>query len=462
MTATFEVRNPATGELIATATEMSGDDARNAIERASAAQPAWAALTGKDRSRILRRWFDLLTNRAEDIARTICRESGKPIVEARGEAAYGASFVEWFAEEAKRIYGDTIPATQPGRRILVLKQAAGVAAAITPWNFPLAMITRKVAPALAVGCTIVVKPAAETPLTALLAAELAYEAGVPRDVLAIVTGTDAAAIGREFTTHPAVRVVSFTGSTATGKILLQQGASTVKRVALELGGNAPFLVFDDADLDIAVAAAIAAKYRNAGQTCVCVNRFLVQDGIYDRFAQKLSEAVAALKVGNGDDETVRVGPLINARAIDKARAHLDDAIALGARVMTGGAAIGGPGSFFQPTVVTEVPLSARIAKEETFGPISALFRFKTEDDAITMANDTEYGLAAYLFSRDLNRVWRVMERLESGMVGVNEGMISTEVAPFGGVKQSGLGREGSHYGADEYLDIKYVCIGGLG
>jgi succinate-semialdehyde dehydrogenase/glutarate-semialdehyde dehydrogenase len=323
------------------------------------------------------------------------------------------------------------------------------------------MITRKVAPALAAGCTIVVKPAAETPLTALLAAELAYEAGVPRDALALVTGTDAPAIGQVFTTHPAVRVVSFTGSTAIGKVLLQQGASTVKRVALELGGNAPFLVFDDADLDAAVDAAIAAKYRNAGQTCVCVNRFLVQDGIYERFAERLSAAVAKLKVGDGSDETVRIGPLINGKAIDKAQALLGDALGHGARVLTGGAAIDGHGSFFQPTVVADVPVTARMAQEEVFGPISALFRFRTEDEAITIANDTPYGLAAYVFSRDLRRVWRVMERLEVGMVGINEGLISTEVAPFGGVKQSGLGREGGHYGVEEYLDIKYVCVGGL-
>jgi succinate-semialdehyde dehydrogenase/glutarate-semialdehyde dehydrogenase len=461
MSATFEIRNPATGELIATVPEMTADDARRAIEDARTAQPAWAARTGKDRSKILRAWFDLLSARAEDIAQAICRESGKPIVEARGEAAYGASFVEWFAEEAKRVYGDTIPATHPDRRIIVLKQPAGVAAAITPWNFPLAMITRKVAPALAAGCTIVVKPAAETPLTALLAAELAYEAGVPRDALALVTGTDAPAIGQVFTTHPAVRVVSFTGSTAIGKVLLQQGASTVKRVALELGGNAPFLVFDDADLDAAVDAAIAAKYRNAGQTCVCVNRFLVQDGIYERFAERLSAAVAKLKVGDGSDETVRIGPLINGKAIDKAQALLGDALGHGARVLTGGAAIDGHGSFFQPTVVADVPVTARMAQEEVFGPISALFRFRTEDEAITIANDTPYGLAAYVFSRDLRRVWRVMERLEVGMVGINEGLISTEVAPFGGVKQSGLGREGGHYGVEEYLDIKYVCVGGL-
>lgn len=457
---TVEVSNPATGERIGEVPDMGGHETRRAIEAAEAAWPGWRALTGKDRANLLRRWFDLIMANQEDLAVIMTTEQGKPLAESRGEIAYAASFVEWFGEEAKRVYGDTIPATAPGRRIVVLKQPIGVVAAITPWNFPAAMITRKCAPALAAGCPVVIKPSELTPYSALALAELAERAGMPAGVINIVTG-DAKAIGHELTANPGVRKLGFTGSTAVGKLLMAQCAGTVKKVSLELGGNAPFIVFDDADLDAAVAGAMASKYRNAGQTCVCANRILVQDGVYQAFADKLAAAVAGLTVGNGLEAGVTQGPLIDIRAVEKVEHHIADARSKGARVVTGGRRHALGGTFFEPTVLADVTPEMVIAREETFGPVAPLFRFHDEDDAIRMANDTEFGLAAYFYSRDIGRVWRVAEGLEYGMVGINEGIISTEVAPFGGMKESGIGREGSKYGMDEFVEVKYLCLGAI-
>jgi len=455
---TLEVNNPASGEVLGTVPKMGAAETRRAIEAAERALPAWRDLTAKERSQTLRRWFELIMQNQEDLARLMTLEQGKPLTESRGEIAYAASFIEWFAEEAKRIYGDTIPGHQKDKRIIVIKQPIGVTAAITPWNFPAAMITRKAGPALAAGCTMVVKPASQTPFSALALAELAERAGIPKGVFSVVTGS-AGDIGNELTANPIVRKITFTGSTEVGAKLMEQCAPGIKKVSLELGGNAPFLVFDDADLDEAVKGAMQSKYRNAGQTCVCVNRIYVQDGVYDAFAQKFQAAVEKLKIGNGLDDGVDVGPLIDDRAAAKVKEHIEDAVANGARVVTGGKAHSLGGSYFEPTVMINVPHTAKVAKEETFGPLAPLFRFKDEAEAIALANDTEFGLAAYFYARDLGRVFRVAEALESGMVGVNTGMISTEVAPFGGVKSSGLGREGSKYGIEDYLEIKYLCLG---
>ncbi len=459
--ARFAVLNPADGTELARVADLGERETLAAIEVANAAWPGWRALTGKERGVILRRWFDLISVHREDLAHLMTAEQGKPLAEARGEVTYGASFVEWFAEEAKRIYGDVIPAAISDRRYLVVKQPVGVVAAITPWNFPIAMITRKCAPALAAGCTVVVKPSELTPLCALALAELAQRAGIPNGVFNVITTTDAATVGGVLTASPVVRKLSFTGSTAVGKRLYRDCADTVKKVSLELGGNAPFIVFDDADLDAAVAGAMASKYRNAGQTCVCANRLLVQDGIYDAFARKLADAVDGLQVGDGMAEGTHQGPLINEAAVRKVEAHIADAVDKGARVLCGGQRHAIGGTFFQPTILADVTSQMRVASEETFGPVAPLFRFHSEEEAVSMANDTEYGLAAYFYSRDIGRVWRVAEALEYGMVGINEGIISTELAPFGGVKESGLGREGSYYGIDEFVEIKYLCMGGL-
>ncbi len=455
---TLKVNNPASNEILGAVPKMGATETRRAIEAAERALPAWRELTAKERSQTLRRWYELILENQEDLARLMTLEQGKPLAESRGEIAYAASFIEWFAEEAKRIYGDTIPGHQKDKRIIVIKQPIGVTAAITPWNFPAAMITRKAGPALAAGCTMVVKPASQTPFSALALAELAERAGIPKGVFSVVTGS-AGDIGNELTANPIVRKITFTGSTEVGAKLMAQCASGIKKVSLELGGNAPFLVFDDADLDEAVKGAMQSKYRNAGQTCVCVNRIYVQDGVYDAFAQKFQAAVEKLKIGNGLDDGVDVGPLIDDRAAAKVREHIEDAVAQGAQVVTGGKAHSLGGSYFEPTLMINVPHTAKVAKEETFGPLAPLFRFKDEAEAIALANDTEFGLAAYFYARDLGRVFRVAEALESGMVGVNTGMISTEVAPFGGVKSSGLGREGSKYGIEDYLEIKYICLG---
>ena len=458
--ATVAIHNPATGEKLAAVPDMGAVETRRAIEAADAAWPAWRALTAKKRGAILRKWNDLIVAHADDLALLMTSEQGKPLPEARGEALYAATFVEWFAEEAKRTYGDVIPSPVASQRLIVMKQPIGVSAAITPWNFPCAMITRKVAPALAAGCPVVVKPAEQTPLTALALAVLAERAGFPPGVFNIVTGSAASAplIGGELTANPTVRKLSFTGSTEVGRILMAQCAPTLKKVSLELGGNAPFIVFDDADVDAAVEGAMASKYRNAGQTCVCANRLLVQEGIYEEFARKLAAKVASLKVGVGTEEGVAQGPLIDEQALAKVEAHVADAIAKGARVLTGGKRHARGGTFFEPTVLADVTSAMRCAREETFGPVAPLFRFKDEAEAIALANATEYGLAGYFYARDLARVWRVAEALEYGMVGVNVGLIANEVAPFGGVKQSGIGREGSKYGIDEYLELKYVCL----
>ncbi len=455
------IKNPATGAVLAQVPNGGAAEATAAVEAAERAQKPWAALTAKQRGALLRRWFELIVAARDDLALIMTSEQGKPLAEARGEIDYAASFIEFYAEEAKRVYGETIPSPWPDARILTLRQPIGVVAAITPWNFPAAMITRKCAPALAAGCACVIKPALETPLTALALGELAQRAGFPPGVLNIVTG-DAAAIGKVFCEHPAVRFVGFTGSTEVGKLLMRQAASGVKKVGLELGGNAPFIVFDDADLDAAVAGAMAAKYRNMGQTCVCANRIYVQEAIYDAFAAKLAEAAAKLKVGDGTEEGVQQGPLITPKAVDKVEAHIADALAKGARVLTGGKRHALGGTFFQPTVLADVTPDMIVARDETFGPVAPLFRFRDEADVIAQANATQYGLAAYFYARDLGRVFRVAEALEYGMVGVNSGIISTEVAPFGGVKQSGLGREGSRHGIEEFVEIKYVLLGGLG
>lgn len=455
--ATLEVRNPATGTLIGTVPAMGAAETRRAIDAANAAWPAWRKKTAKERAAILRKWHDLMIAHADDLALILTTEQGKPLAEAKGEIGYAASFLEWFAEEGKRVYGDTIPTPAADKRIVVTKEPVGVCAAITPWNFPAAMITRKVGPALAAGCPIVVKPAEATPFSALAMAVLAERAGVPAGVFSVVTG-EPKAIGGELTSNPIVRKLSFTGSTPVGRLLMAQCAATVKKVSLELGGNAPFIVFDDADLDAAVEGAIASKYRNSGQTCVCTNRFYVHEKVYDAFAEKLTAAVAKLKVGPGTEAGVVQGPLINGAAVRKVEAHIADALDKGARVTTGGQRHPLGHGFFEPTVLTGVTPDMKVAKEETFGPLAPLFRFSTEEEAIRYANDTEFGLAAYFYSRDIGRVWRVAEALEYGMVGINAGIISNEVAPFGGVKQSGLGREGSHYGIDDYVVIKYMCV----
>jgi len=458
--AAVAIRSPADGRLIAHVPVCGAAETRCAIEAAALALPAWRDAGAQHRAQALRRWFDLCMAAQEDLARILTLEQGKPLAEARGEIAYGASFLEWFAEEARRVYGDVIPSPDPSRRIVVIKQPVGVVGAITPWNFPNAMITRKVGAALAAGCTIVVKPAPATPLSALALGLLAGEAGIPPGVLNIVTG-DAAAIGGELTGNATVRKISFTGSTAVGRLLMRQSADTVKRVSMELGGNAPFIVFDDADLDAAIAGVMASKFRNAGQTCVCANRIFVQAGIYDAFAGKLATAVSALRVGNGLEPGVTIGPLINQAALDKVEAHVSDAAARGARVLTGGKRHALGGFFYEPTILADVDPASRLMSEETFGPVAPLIRFTDEAEVIAAANATESGLAAYLYTRDLGRSWRVSEALEFGIVGLNEGVISTAVAPFGGVKQSGVGREGSKYGVEDYVETKYLCIGGL-
>jgi succinate-semialdehyde dehydrogenase/glutarate-semialdehyde dehydrogenase len=458
--ATIAVVNPATGETLGSVPKMGAAETRRAIDAANAAWPAWRKKSAKERATILRRWNDLMLEHADDLALIMTAEQGKPLAEAKGEITYAASFLEWFAEEGKRIEGDTMPSPWPDRRVLVTKEPIGVCAAITPWNFPAAMITRKAGPALAAGCPMVVKPAELTPFSALALALLAERAGVPKGVFSVLTG-DSKAIGGEMTSNPVVRKLTFTGSTQVGRILMEQCAPTIKKLSLELGGNAPFIVFDDADLDAAVEGAIASKYRNAGQTCVCANRIYVQDGVYDAFADKLVAAVAKLHVGNGQEAGVTQGPLIEEKAVRKVEEHIADALSKGARLLAGGERHALGHSFFQPTVLADVTSAMQVATEETFGPLAPLFRFKDEDEVINMANSTEFGLAAYFYARDIGRVWRVADALESGMVGVNTGLISTEIAPFGGVKQSGLGREGSRYGIEDYLVVKYICMGGL-
>jgi len=454
---TLAVTNPATGEVLGTVPNCGAAETRRAIAAAQAAMPAWRARTAKDRAAILRRWFDLMMQNQEELARLLTLEQGKSLAEARGEIAYGASFIEWFAEEGKRLYGDVIPGHMADKRIVVLKQPIGVTAAITPWNFPNAMITRKAGPALAAGCPMVIKPAVQTPFSALALAVLAEEAGIPKGILSVVTGS-ASAIGGEMTGNPVVRKLSFTGSTEIGRLLMRQSADTIKKLSLELGGNAPFIVFDDADVDAAVVGAMASKYRNSGQTCVCTNRLYVQAGVYDLFVAKLAKAADALKVGNGLDAGTEQGPLIDANAVAKVEEHVADALAKGATLLAGGKRHALGGTFFEPTVLAGVTQDMLVASEETFGPLAPVVKFDTEDEAIAMANDTEFGLASYFYSTNLSRVWRVAEAIESGMVCVNSGILSTEVAPFGGVKQSGLGREGSKYGIDEYVELKYLCI----
>ncbi|HGW5060908.1 TPA: NADP-dependent succinate-semialdehyde dehydrogenase [Citrobacter koseri] len=455
---TIAVTNPANGQPLGSVPKMGAEETREAIDAANRALPAWRALTAKARANILRRWFNLMMEHQDDLARLMTLEQGKPLAEAKGEISYAASFIEWFAEEGKRIYGDTIPGHQADKRLIVIKQPIGVTAAITPWNFPSAMITRKAGPALAAGCTMVLKPASQTPFSALALTELANRAGVPAGVFNVITGS-AGAVGNELTSNPLVRKLSFTGSTEIGRQLMEQCAKDIKKVSLELGGNAPFIVFDDADLDNAVEGALASKFRNAGQTCVCANRLYVQDGVYDRFAEKLQQAVSKLHLGDGLQADVTTGPLIDEKAVAKVQEHIADALEKGAKVLCGGMAHALGGNFFQPTILVDVPNNAKVAKEETFGPLAPLFRFKDEADAIAQANDTEFGLAAYFYARDLSRVFRVGEALEYGIVGINTGIISNEVAPFGGIKASGLGREGSKYGIEDYLEIKYMCIG---
>ncbi|HTW54587.1 MAG TPA: NADP-dependent succinate-semialdehyde dehydrogenase [Stellaceae bacterium] len=457
---TLPVTNPATGETLGSVPRMGAEETRQAIEAADEALPAWRAKTAKERAQILRKWFDLMMANQEDLAQLMTAEQGKPLAESKGEIAYAAAFIEWFGEEGKRLYGDTIPSHGVDKRIVVLKEPIGVCAAITPWNFPAAMITRKCGPALAAGCTMVLKPASQTPFSALALCELAERAGVPPGVFSCVTGS-ADEIGGEMTSNPTVRKLTFTGSTEIGKLLMEQCAATVKKTSMELGGNAPFIVFDDADIEMAVKGAIASKYRNAGQTCVCANRILVQDGVYDRFSKRLAEVASEMKVGNGAENGVVIGPLIDMKAVEKVESHIADAVKKGAHVVLGGkrAALGG--SFFEPTVLTDVTTDMIITREETFGPVAPLYRFKDEKEAVKMANDTEFGLAAYFYSRDIGRIWRVSEALEYGIVGVNEGIISTEIAPFGGMKESGIGREGSKYGIEDYLEVKYLCMGGI-
>jgi len=456
----FPVVNPATGATLGTVPRLGAEETRRAIEAAERAWPAWRAKTGKERSGVLRKWFDLMMANQEDLAQILTAEQGKPLAEARGEIAYGASFIEWFAEEAKRVYGDTIPSPWADKRVLVIKQPIGVAALITPWNFPNAMITRKAGPALASGCPVVIKPAGQTPYSALAMAELGERAGMPKGVLNVITG-DSKAIGAELCASPKVRKLSFTGSTETGRVLMRQCADTIKKLSLELGGNAPFIVFDDADLDAAVQGALASKYRNAGQTCVCANRLYVQEGVYDAFAAKLTEKVKAFKVGAGTEPGVLIGPLIDEQGLKKVETHVADALGKGARVVLGGKRHERGGLFFQPTVLTNVTPQMLVSHEETFGPVAPLIRFKSEQEVIDLANDSEFGLSGYFYSRDVGRIFRVAEAMEVGIVGANVGIISTEVAPFGGVKQSGLGREGSKYGIEEYLEIKYILLGGI-
>jgi len=458
---TLNVHNPATGELIGHVPSLGRNETEKAIAAAAASWPSWRALTARERSRIIRRWYELIIEHRDDLATIMTVEEGKPLFESRNEIVSGANFVEWFAEEAKRVYGDTIPMGQPGKRIVVIKQPVGVCAAITPWNFPSAMITRKTAPALAAGCPVVVKPSSLTPFSALALACLAEEAGMPPGVFNVLTGP-AAEIGAELTENPVVRHLSFTGSTEVGKLLMRTCASTVKNVSLELGGHAPFIVFDDADLDEAVAGAVASKYRNSGQTCVCTNRFLIQQGVYDTFAERLAQVVSGdLIVGNGMDEGVNQGPLIDLAAVHKVEHQIQDAVAGGARIRCGGKRIDGAGFFFEPTVLLDVTSEMLVSREETFGPVAPLFSFATEEEAIAMANNTPYGLASYCYTRDVGRTWRVAEGLEYGLVGINTGIMTTEAAPFGGVKESGIGREGSKYGIEEYLELKYLCLGGI-
>lgn len=461
--ASFDVNNPADGSHITQVPNMGAAEAEQAIQAAHAAFPAWAAKTAKERANIMRAWFDLIIANADDLAALMTAEQGKPLIESRGEVVYGASFIEWFAEEAKRVSGDVMASTWSDKRTVTLKQPIGVCASITPWNFPIAMITRKVAPAIAAGCTIVIKPAEQTPLSALAIAELAHRAGIPAGVVNVVTADSeqSIAVGKVLCTNPVVRHVSFTGSTPVGRILMEQCAPTVKKIGLELGGHAPFIVFDDADLDAAVVGALQSKYRNAGQTCVCTNRFYVHESIYDVFVQKLGEGAAKIKVGNGFEQGVLQGPLIDAQAVKKVEQHVSDAVTKGAHVVTGGKQHALGGYFYEPTVLSNISKDMLIMHEETFGPVAAVIKFKTEEEAIAAANDTDFGLASYFYSRDIGRVWRVAEKLEYGMVGINTGLISNEVAPFGGVKQSGLGREGSKYGIEEYLEIKYLCMGGI-
>jgi succinate-semialdehyde dehydrogenase/glutarate-semialdehyde dehydrogenase len=459
--ARIDVVNPATGSIIGAVPRLTATDVDSAIRMANKALPAWRETSAKERSKLLRRWYDLCMEHQEDLAVILTSEQGKPLTEARGEIAYGASFIEWFAEEAKRVYGDVIPAATSDRRIIVLKQPVGVVAAITPWNFPNAMITRKAGAALAAGCTIVVKPASATPFSALALAELALEAGIPPGVLNVVTGASGV-VGEVLTSSPIVRKLTFTGSTEVGKKLMEQCAGTVKKVSMELGGNAPFIVFDDADLDAAVSGVMASKFRNTGQTCVCANRIFVQDGVYDRFAAKLKERIEAQVVGNGLEPGVTLGPLIDSAAVEKVEEHIGDALALGAKLLIGGQRHQLGRHFFQPTILLEISPRAKLMSEETFGPVAPLIRFSTEDEVVAMANDTPYGLAAYFYTSNYERSWRVAEALECGIVGLNEGIISTEVAPFGGIKESGVGREGSKYGVDDYVEIKYICAGGLG
>ncbi len=455
----FDVNDPATGQKLADVANLGPADAEKAIAAANAAWPAWRTKTAKERSILLRKWYDLLMANQEDLGRIMTAEQGKPFAEAKGEVAYGASFVEWFAEEAKRVNGETLPQFDNNRRLMVLKQPIGVCAAITPWNFPLAMITRKVAPALAAGCTVIIKPAELTPLTALAAMELAIRAGIPAGVINMLTSDDSSAVGKVLCASDVVRHISFTGSTEVGRILMAQSAPTIKKLALELGGNAPFIVFNDADIDSAVEGAFASKYRNAGQTCVCSNRFYVQSGVYDEFVQKFAAKVKTAKVGNGFEEGVNQGPLIEEAALEKVQRHVDDAVAKGGRVLAGGKRL--PGQFFEPTVVADATVEMMCAKEETFGPFAPVFKFETEQEAIAAANNTEFGLASYFYSRDIGRIYRVAEALEYGMVGINVGILATEHVPFGGMKQSGLGREGSHHGMDDYVEIKYLCLGDI-
>jgi len=459
--ATFDVTNPVDQKVITSVPDLGGKETHRAIKAAHIAQPAWAAKTAKDRASLLHSWFQLIMENQEDLAMIMTAEQGKPLREARGEVAYGASFIEWFSEEAKRAYGDVIPSHQPGKRIIIIKQPVGVVGAVTPWNFPNAMITRKAGPAIAAGCSFVIKPASQTPLSALALAELSERAGIPRGVFNVVTGKNSQEIGAELTGNALIRKFTFTGSTAVGKQLMSQCTTTVKKVSMELGGNAPFIVFDDADLDAAVEGAMASKYRNSGQTCVCANRILVQDNVYEVFAAKLANAVSTLKVGDGIAEDTDQGPLIDAAAVEKVEILIANATNRGARIIVGGDRHKLGGTFFEPTLLTEVTRDMDIAHEEIFGPVAPLFKFKTEKEATEMANDTQYGLAAYFYARDAGRIWRVAESLDYGMVGINEGVISTEVAPFGGMKESGIGREGSKYGIDEYLEIKYLLMGGL-
>ncbi|HSE77292.1 MAG TPA: NADP-dependent succinate-semialdehyde dehydrogenase [Alphaproteobacteria bacterium] len=458
--AVIEVVDPATREIIGVVPKVEAAETRRAVDAAARAYPAWRAKTAKERAVVLRRWADLMMANQDDLGLLMTTEQGKPLAEAKGEVAYAASFLEWFGEEAKRAYGDTIPQHQADKRIVVVKEPVGVVACITPWNFPAAMITRKAGPAIAAGCTVVAKPASQTPYSALALAELGARAGLPKGVFNVVTG-GAKDVGGELTSNPTVRKLSFTGSTEIGRVLMAQCAPTIKKISLELGGNAPFIVFDDADLDAAVDGAILSKYRNTGQTCVCANRFLVQGKVYDAFAGKLAEAVGKLKVAPGTEPGATQGPLIDDNAVAKVEEHVKDALAKGAKIVTGGKRHALGGTFYEPTVIANVDTQMLVAREETFGPVAPLFRFEREEDAIRLANDTEFGLAAYFYGRDIGRVWRVAEALEYGIIGINTGLISTEVAPFGGMKQSGLGREGSHYGLDEFLEVKYLCMGGI-